>query len=199
MPRHSRRHGVQDPVAQLVPTTWRDRPRPVEVHVMTAHRSFGGRLVRRRSAILILLALVGSVSSAGPVVAANGTTIVRGVQSAYGTCRDVEGVLGYQMTGSLEGCWVIDTFVSATDPNRSTFRATGTEHFEGCLGSVCGTFQTTYSYTAKTDGPWPASARSPWPLPPSGRRRCRRLRRGSWRDQLPRRRRRVAAVLPVHR
>ena len=62
------------------------------------------------------------------------------------------------MTGSLVGCWVIDTFETTSDPSKSHFRATGTEHFTGCLGSVCGTFFTTYSFTAKTDGPWPTAA-----------------------------------------
>lgn len=109
------------------------------------YRRFGGR-----AALPIVMALIGSLLSAGSTAAANGTTIVRGDQLAAGSCEDG----GYAMTGSLVGCWWIDTFESKTDPGKSTFRATGTEHFTGCMGSVCGTFYTTFSFTAKTDGPW---------------------------------------------
>jgi hypothetical protein len=41
--------------------------------------------------------------------------------------------------------------------DKAHYRATGTEHFEGCLGSICGSFDTTFSFTTKTDGPWPTS------------------------------------------
>ena len=112
----------------------------------------------RRAALPLVLALIGSLLSVGSVAAGNGTTIVRGVQEAYGTCEDDLGNPGYAMTGSLVGCWVIDTFETKSDPNKSTLLASGTEHFEGCLGQVCGTFTTTYTYTAKYDGPWPSSA-----------------------------------------
>jgi hypothetical protein len=112
-----------------------------------------GRL-SRRAALPLLIALAGSVLTAGAAAAGNGTTIARGVQLAAGTCADG----GYAMTGSLIGCWWIDTFETKSSPDKSTFVARGTEHFTGCLGSTCGTFYTTYTFTAKTDGPWPTSA-----------------------------------------
>ena len=126
----------------------------VEVHVMTIDRPARHRRLGRRAILPLLVALIGSLPSAGAVAANNGTTIVRGVQLAAGTCPDG----GYAMTGSLVGCWWIDTFETNSDPDHSTVRATGTEHFKGCLGSTCGTFFTTYTFTAKTDGPWPTSA-----------------------------------------
>ncbi|MBI2777787.1 MAG: hypothetical protein HYX57_11080 [Chloroflexi bacterium] len=95
--------------------------------------------------MLVASALVATASAAG-----RGATTVRGTQSAAGTCRDG----GYAMTGSLTGCWWVLTFESTSDPDKSHYRATGEELFEGCLGDVCGTFSTTYSFTAKTDGPW---------------------------------------------
>ena len=39
------------------------------------------------------------------------------------------------MTGALEGCWWIVTFVPKGGEDKAHYRATGTEHFEGCLGS----------------------------------------------------------------
>ena len=121
---------------------------------MTFHRPARHRRFGRLAVLPLLVALIGSLLSAGAVAAANGTTIVRGVQLAAGTCE----VVGFEMTGSLVGCWVIDTFETKSDPAKATLLATGTEHFTGCLGSTCGTFFTTYTFTAKFDGPWPTSA-----------------------------------------
>ena len=101
------------------------------------------------AALLLVTALAASAAAAG-----RGATTVRGTQLAAGTCDNG----GYAMTGSFVGCWWIDTFETKSDPDKAHYRATGTEHFEGCLGTVCGTLTTTYSFTAKTDGPWPTSA-----------------------------------------
>ena len=111
-----------------------------------------------RTPARVLRALVGalfllSVVAVSGAAASRGATVARGVQLAAGTCADG----GYEMTGSLVGCWWIDTFESKTDPARHNFRATGTEHFTGCLGEVCGTFTTTYSFSAKMAGPWGTS------------------------------------------
>lgn len=127
----------------------------VEVTAMTIERPARHRPSGRLAVLPLLAALFGSLLSTGAVTAGNGTTIIRGVQLEYGSCGDGTG---YQMTGSLVGCWWIDTFESKTDPARSNFRATGTEHFVGCLGTICGSFTTTYSFTAKMDGPWQTSA-----------------------------------------
>jgi hypothetical protein len=109
----------------------------------------------RRAAGLVVTALVALLAAAAPASAGGtGAIIVRGTQLAAGTCESG----GYAMTGALEGCWWIDTFVPKGAEDKAHFRATGEEHFEGCLGSICGTFTTTYSFTAKTDGPWVSSA-----------------------------------------
>ena len=52
-------------------------------------------------------------------------------------------------SGSLDGCWY--TYVSASKFNPSgTYIEQGTEIFVGCLnGTTCGTFETTYTFTAK--------------------------------------------------
>jgi hypothetical protein len=101
------------------------------------------------AATLLAAALAGSALAGG-----KGATIVRGIQLAAGSCENG----GYAMTGALEGCWWIDTFETTSDPVKSHYVATGTEHFTGWLGSAFGTFSTTYRFTAKTDGPWPTSA-----------------------------------------
>jgi hypothetical protein len=103
------------------------------------------RILAVSAALLLLAAVVVPASAAG------GATIVQGTQLAYGSCG---AGTGYAMTGSLDGCWWIDTFESSTDPSKHNYRATGQEHFQGCLGTVCGSFETTYIFTAKTDGPW---------------------------------------------
>ena len=52
------------------------------------------------------------------------------------------------LTGSLHGCWY--TYVSSSKFNRSgTYQEKGTEIFVGCLNGTCGTFETTYTVTAK--------------------------------------------------
>lgn len=113
-----------------------------------------GRMIGRRASIAIAAAmLLASAVPAAALAGGNGATIVRGIQQAAGTCDDG----GYAMTGSLVGCWWIDTFETKSDPDKSNYLARGTEHFTGCLDSVCGTFYTTYTFTAKTDGPWPTS------------------------------------------
>ena len=55
-----------------------------------------------------------------------------------------------EMSGGLVGCWY------TAEPERSklnpsgTYQEKGTELFVGCLnGSTCGTFETTYTFTAK--------------------------------------------------
>ena len=83
------------------------------------------------------------------VAAGGGTTVVRGVQHEYGSCGNADG---YLMEGSLVGCWWVDTFIVKPHPAKAGMLATGTEHFDGCLGAVCGTFWTTYTYTARFDG-----------------------------------------------
>ncbi len=53
-----------------------------------------------------------------------------------------------ELTGSLHGCWY--TYVSSFKFNRSgTYQETGTEIFVGCQNGTCGTFETTYTFTAK--------------------------------------------------
>ena len=121
---------------------------------MHMDRSARRRSLGRRAVLAVLASLVGSLFAVGSTTASGGATITRGIQEAAGSCEDG----GYAMTGRLVGCWWIDTFETRSDESKSHFHASGTEHFTGCLGTTCGTFYTTYTFSAKTDGPWPTSA-----------------------------------------
>jgi hypothetical protein len=104
------------------------------------------------AAMLLALAIPATVGAAG-----SGAAAVSGVQRAYGTCGDNSD--GYEMTGDLDGCWWITSF--NPDPrfdDKHNGRATGTELFVGWIGDRYGSFETTFQYTAKMDGPWLSSA-----------------------------------------
>jgi hypothetical protein len=102
----------------------------------------------------VVATLLFSAALAGTALAGGRGVAVRGTQLAAGSCENG----GYAMIGDLDGCWWIDTFVPKGAEDKSHYRATGTEHFTGCIHEVCGTFFTTFSFTAKTDGPYLTSA-----------------------------------------
>jgi hypothetical protein len=97
------------------------------------------------AAFLVVAMIPASASAAGARA-----TIARGIQHEFGSCGSTND--GYAMTGSLQGCWWVDTFDVKPMPTQGTMLAHGREHFEGCFGAVCGTFTTTYTYTARFDG-----------------------------------------------
>ena len=112
----------------------------------------------RRYRLLLPTSLLAALPWPGPRRRAAGySTIVRGIQHEAGSCRDG----GHPMTGDLEGCWWVDTFVSNTDPDQSHFLAYGDERFEAGMAMSGRMFSSTYVYTAKTDGPWPSSVENP--------------------------------------
>lgn len=103
---------------------------------------------RLRRACVVLIAAVALAATIPLTVSAGGqgSTIVQGIQHAYGTCGNGTG---YLMTGDLQGCWWIDTAIEG--PSRGTALIRGTEHFTGSIGSRYGTFYTTYTFTAQFD------------------------------------------------
>ncbi|HJP89775.1 MAG TPA: hypothetical protein VJ850_12135, partial [Candidatus Limnocylindrales bacterium] len=103
------------------------------------------------ASMLLGLALPATVGAAG-----NGAVAISGTQRAYGTCGELSD--GYEMRGDLVGCWWITEF--NPDPKfdaKHNGRATGTELFVGWIGDRYGSFETTFQYTAKMDGPWLSS------------------------------------------
>jgi len=106
------------------------------------------QIARRAAAVVLAAGMLAAVPLTASA-AGGGAIVVRGVQLEFGSCGNGEG---YAMTGSLNGCWWVDTFDVKPHPDQATMLATGREHFVGCLGTVCGTFKTTYRYTARFDG-----------------------------------------------
>src|SRR5262245_31955192 len=81
--------------------------------------------------------------AASPAVASGaGSTHVDGLLELdeSGACpADLNAAATYVVSGSLEGCWYVDTFNVDHANNAGGFVATGTEHFDGCLDARCGT------------------------------------------------------------
>ena len=101
-------------------------------------------------------AVAASVLAVVAVPASAGTTQVSGTAVFNNECQPTAGSppddLGdyppIDLSGSLDGCWY--TYVSASKFNPSgTYIEQGTEIFVGCWGTTCGTFETTYTFTAK--------------------------------------------------
>ena len=101
-------------------------------------------------------AVAASVLAVLAMPASAGTTQVSGIGVFNTECQPPVGSPPVdpgdydpiEMTGSLHGCWY--TYVSSSKFNRSgTYQEKGTEVFVGCLNGTCGTFETTYTFTAK--------------------------------------------------
>ena len=85
-----------------------------------------------------------------------GTTQVSGIGVFDNACQPPVGnppadpgdYAPINLSGSLVGCWY--TYVSESKFNRSgTYQERGTEIFVGCWNGTCGSFETTYTFTAK--------------------------------------------------
>jgi hypothetical protein len=109
------------------------------------------------SAVVVATALVVVVATAMA-----GTTQVSGLAEFNAACVPPEAAGGedavpmntgtydpLDMEGSLDGCWYTYVLDDKATPSGS-YKETGTELFVGCLnGDTCGTFATTYTFTAK--------------------------------------------------
>jgi hypothetical protein len=115
---------------------------------------------RKRSAcglVLVLGLAAAAVAFGAQSAAGSGATIIRGDQLAdLGPCPAGDG--NYRMAGDLVGCWFTDDFVVRSENPGGGFRASGKEHFMGCLdangdgtctGERTGRFDTTFTFTAK--------------------------------------------------
>jgi hypothetical protein len=102
-------------------------------------------------AMLTMAALASTASAGG-----RGTTQVSGLLAPDrdASCAEHANPQGgaWDVTGTLVGCWYVDTYVVDHQSNSGGIVASGTETFSGCLGSICGHFFTTYKFTAKYEG-----------------------------------------------
>ncbi len=112
-----------------------------------------------KKSLVTTIALVASLS--GPAVAAaapegaNGATQISGVSTfdSEGDCPETSlyTLKMEEGDGDLVGCWYTDTLEVVQETTSGVYQERGTETFVGCLadGTTCGTFSTTYKFTAK--------------------------------------------------
>jgi hypothetical protein len=102
------------------------------------------------------IAMAALADPAGAVMAANveirgvGTFVPEGAPE----CRELDDLYTIRMTGSLEGCWYTTVLNVVQDTSSGIYQERGEETFIGCLvenglALACGTFDTTYHFTAK--------------------------------------------------
>jgi hypothetical protein len=105
------------------------------------------------AAVLIAspLALATTASARGGVTQVDGLLTPDG----SGVCtRELPFEAAYTVTGTLDGCWFIEHTSYDHTNHAGGFVASGTEQFDGCLAGTdrCGSFFTTFTFTAKYDG-----------------------------------------------
>jgi hypothetical protein len=113
------------------------------------------RALRKTSVTIAVIVLSIFAFGAAAIAGGNGTTQVSGLlePDLDASCTDhPSAVASYDVSGSLVGCWYVDTFVVEHASNGGGSVSTGTETFVGCLGSSCGRFFTTYKFTSKYEG-----------------------------------------------
>ena len=118
------------------------------------------RVTPTRLALLVVLTAAIAVVAVQAAAGA-GATVVRGDQLIAGTSTSCPGAPEgtYRMAGDLVGCWFTDEFNVVQENPGGGFKASGTEHFQGCLdtnhngscgvGEPSGRFDTTFTFTAK--------------------------------------------------
>jgi hypothetical protein len=114
------------------------------------------RALLRRTAVMAAALFTVAALPGMASAAASGTTQVSGLlePDRDASCiehPDPEGG-AWDVSGSLVGCWYVDTYVVENESNAGGFVASGTETFSGCLGSRCGHIFTTYKFTARYEG-----------------------------------------------
>jgi hypothetical protein len=105
--------------------------------------------------IAFTFALAATVSvAAAPATAADAAVVhVAGLLAAdtAGVCTEHMNtpVPPSVVSGSLSGCWYVDTLDVRHATPSGAFVATGSETFSGCLDTACGHLFATYTFTAK--------------------------------------------------
>lgn len=101
-----------------------------------------------------LFAVAAALAMAIPAIAA-GNTQIRGVAQYDESCDAEPGAIPSQftmrLTGDLVGCWYTPGWDVTVSTPSGVYQERGTEKFVGCFadGTGCGTFETTYTFTAK--------------------------------------------------
>lgn len=109
----------------------------------------------RTALAIAAVASVTAIAPASPASAANEQFRATGEIAAAGTeCDDPASVFTIELSGGLEGCWYNAGWVVTVDTPSGVYQEVGSEWFVGCLMNdgeeiACGTFETTYRFTAK--------------------------------------------------
>lgn len=108
----------------------------------------------KRIAFLSVAALMLAALVMPSTVSALGATQISGVGVFVSTaeCPDRPSVYPpIKMSGGLVGCWYTDAYEVVLTTPSGVYQERGTETFIGCLsdGTTCGTFSTTYKFTAR--------------------------------------------------
>jgi hypothetical protein len=108
--------------------------------------------IGRALAVGFGMALLASTLAIAPVMAASGSQVqgVLTLDTASACTGDPETIETYVVTGTLKGCWYIETSIQVSG-SQNGGEWTGAELFVGCLGSACGTFRTEYYFWATYD------------------------------------------------
>ena len=110
------------------------------------------------TALATMLAALMTILLAAPAGANQGTTQIAGsAVPGDASCTDApDGFTDFalDLSGDLDGCWYIHVDDARYIPGSGVYHETGRERFVGCFGGdVCGTFDTTYRFTAKFADP----------------------------------------------
>jgi hypothetical protein len=114
--------------------------------------------MRRVYALLaIVIGLWLALVPATAASASNGAVQIAGLNApdTTGRCTDPGHIAASVMSGSLDGCWYIDTIDKFQPTPSGALYTTGTETFDGCLygdAAKCGHFHTTFTFTSKWAG-----------------------------------------------
>ena len=101
---------------------------------------------------MLAAAATALVFVAAPASAAGNTQILGvGTFDGNGECTEIPSFFTMTLVGDLVGCWYTDTLEVVQSTPSGVYQERGTETFIGCLadGTTCGTFSTTYNFTAK--------------------------------------------------
>lgn len=113
---------------------------------------------RSTTALVTMLAALMMIMLAVPASANRGMTQISGsaVPAGDDTCTDApSGFTDFalDLSGDLDGCWYVAVDDARYIDGSGVYLETGRERFVGCMGIVCGTFDTTYRFTAKFADP----------------------------------------------
>ena len=152
-----------------------------------------GHMVRGARGAIALLLAAGLLAAGATSVAAGGrgATVVRGIQQAYGTCGANSD--GYAMTGSLERLLVgpdVRREAAARDGDHARQRRRALRRLPRRRLRHLRDRVHLHRQVRRGDG-------APRPLPPPDHRGLRRVPWCAWRDELHRRGRQRAVLLPV--